>query len=424
MKKHLRSFAFWAMTLAGGLYGTGLHAAGLPAAVPTDDPGGGNYKVNLILDASQISSNQPSSTEGADYGLLIDNNTATFWSSNWNDTGRGDLGYHYLQFDFDEPLDEAVMFTYTMRQDAANFNTPTDFAILGSTDGNTYEEIRAFTVTDDNLPNTFSPTPYTTLLSGTEGMVSLRMEVRNSTGGTFENYHYFALSEVQVYKLLNINSDTEIDTSIPLVSNPEYITIGNLASGSAADLLDGSAATAVTVNGGTAGESYISAFRPAGFTSNVYICWTDASADSKIAAVDVYVSDNGKEWTAAGSYTPQAESTTGMQCVLAKLGGKHNYVKFVPAGGAAFSISEFAVYQAIEILDLPLEDLVNSLPLGVDDYDYGTDPGFVGNQQAYENFYNTYSDALIALSSGSASEEEMAELSRKLQRTRHRPRRA
>lgn len=416
MKKFLRSLAFWAMTLAGGLYGANAHAAGLPPAIPAEDPGGGNYKVNLILDASQISSNQPSSTEGADYGLLIDNNTATFWSSNWNDTGRGDLGYHYLQFDFDEPLDETVMFTYTMRQDATNFNTPTEFAILGSTDGNTYEEIRAFTVTDDNLPDALSSTPYTTLLSGTGGMTSLRMEVRNSSGGTFENYHYFALSEVQVQKLQDVSYTVELDASIPLVSNPEYVTVGNLASGSAADLLDGSAATAVTVNGGAAGESYISAFRPAGFTSNVYICWTDASADSKITAVDVYVSDNGKEWTSAGSYTPQAESTTGMQCVLAKLGGKHNNVKFVPAGGNAFSISEFAVYQAIEILDLPLEDLVNSLPLGVDDYDYGTDPGFVGNQQAYENFYNTYSDALIALSSGSASEEEMAELSRKLQR--------
>lgn len=77
MKKYLRSLAFWALTLAGGLYGTGLHAAGLPAAVPTDDSGGSNYQENLILDAGQISSNQPSSSEGADYSLLIDNNTTT-----------------------------------------------------------------------------------------------------------------------------------------------------------------------------------------------------------------------------------------------------------------------------------------------------------------------------------------------------------
>lgn len=70
MKKFLRSLAFWAMTLAGGLYGAGTQAAGLPLVIPAEDPGGGNYKVNLILDASQISSNQPSSTEGADYGLL------------------------------------------------------------------------------------------------------------------------------------------------------------------------------------------------------------------------------------------------------------------------------------------------------------------------------------------------------------------
>lgn len=30
MKKFLRSLAFWAMTLAGGLYGANAHAAGLP----------------------------------------------------------------------------------------------------------------------------------------------------------------------------------------------------------------------------------------------------------------------------------------------------------------------------------------------------------------------------------------------------------
>ena len=171
---------------------------------PTDDSGGSNYQENLILDAGQISSNQPSSTEGADYGLLIDNNTATFWSSNWNDTGRGDLGYHYLQFDFDEPLDERVMFSYTVRQDAQNSNAPIEFAILGSTDGNTYEEIRAFTAAGDNLPAAAATTPYSVVLEGVGGYTSLRMEVRNSTGGTFENYHYFALSEVQVYKLLNI----------------------------------------------------------------------------------------------------------------------------------------------------------------------------------------------------------------------------
>ncbi len=219
----------------------------------------------------------------------------------------------------------------------------------------------------------------------------------------------------------------EIRTEIPMAANPGYIQIGGLGSGAAADLSDGNSGTVVTTTGGERGESYISAYRPSKFPQDVYVCWTDGDGSDKITDVEISASNDGKEWTEPVSCKPQAESMTGMQSVLASLGDKYKYVKFTPtstektpspSGSPAFSIAEFNVYMGMKVFDRPLQRLVDSYEFGPEDYQYGTDPGFVGDKEIYADFFNTYSDALEMLSRGESDEGKLLETSKKLQRSK------
>ena len=61
-----------------------------------------------------------------------------------------------------------------------------------------------------------------------------------------------------------------------------------------------------------------------------------------------------------------------------------------------------------------LQELLDSFKFGVDDYAYGTAPGYVGDQAVYEEFYNIYSDAIQLAGSTTATDEEKAAMCTKL----------
>lgn len=64
--------------------------------------------------------------------------------------------------------------------------------------------------------------------------------------------------------------------------------------------------------------------------------------------------------------------------------------------------------------EMTLQELLDSFKFGVDDYAYGTAPGYVGDEAVYADFYNTYSDAIQMASSTSATDEEKAAMCVKL----------
>lgn len=61
-----------------------------------------------------------------------------------------------------------------------------------------------------------------------------------------------------------------------------------------------------------------------------------------------------------------------------------------------------------------LQELLDSFQFGVDDYAYGTGPGYVGDETVYEEFYNIYSDAIQLAGSTTATDEEKAAMCTKL----------
>ena len=64
--------------------------------------------------------------------------------------------------------------------------------------------------------------------------------------------------------------------------------------------------------------------------------------------------------------------------------------------------------------EMTLQELLDSFKFGVDDYAYGSAPGYVGDKAVYEEFFNTYTDALQMASNTSATDEEKAEMCKKL----------
>lgn len=61
-----------------------------------------------------------------------------------------------------------------------------------------------------------------------------------------------------------------------------------------------------------------------------------------------------------------------------------------------------------------LQELLDSFKFGVDDYAYGSAPGYVGDEVVYEEFYNIYSDAIQMASSTTATDEDKAAMCVKL----------
>lgn len=105
MKKHY--FLFLAMLLVQ-LVGVNVFAQS-SLTVGLGDP--------LIWDESQIYSNASDRDEGQNIGALIDGNSGSFWHSDWH----GDVSEpHYLQFEFEEPVEGKLVVYYQCRNIDSN----------------------------------------------------------------------------------------------------------------------------------------------------------------------------------------------------------------------------------------------------------------------------------------------------------------
>lgn len=61
-----------------------------------------------------------------------------------------------------------------------------------------------------------------------------------------------------------------------------------------------------------------------------------------------------------------------------------------------------------------LQEYIDGLKFGIDDYAYGTAPGFVGDEKVYSDFFNTFVEATTMASAGTATAEEQTAMIAKL----------
>ncbi len=142
----------------------------------------------LITKAEQITSNSVSTSEGTNgpTALLIDGDVNTYYHGGYGNQEVSDV--NYLQVSLDAPAGD-VWFYINRRNDN---NRPTNITVSGSTDGETFTEIRTF---DWNMALSGAATAWG-IVNGAE-YTTLRFAVNKTNGGT----KFFTASEFQIHAL-------------------------------------------------------------------------------------------------------------------------------------------------------------------------------------------------------------------------------
>ena len=76
-------------------------------------------------------------------------------------------------------------------------------------------------------------------------------------------------------------------------------------------------------------------------------------------------------------------------------------------GHPFFNFAEYNLYPVVVKGEETLADILNSMSLSPDDYQYGTDPGFVNDFDKWQSFYDLYLKAMQYVADGTHSDEEM-----------------
>lgn len=192
----------------------------------------------LCTDASAYTCNFKESTEGS-YEGLIDGNLNTYFHSAWSGTTTAD---HYLQIQANMSAQDAVRFLFRKRH-GNHVNRPTDILVQGSTDGETFEDIKEIT---DGLPVTKDETtdPYycsPALNVSGKNYRYIRFTVKSTNNGAANNGHvFFTFSEFYLLPDNNVTAalsdiftaswdDADLDDKIAAVDavEPEIVQFGN-----------------------------------------------------------------------------------------------------------------------------------------------------------------------------------------------------
>lgn len=90
--------------------------------------------VDLITEASQLSSPCSDSSEGQHIEYLIDGDGDTFWHTDWHSNYSGTFqdGKHYVQVQFNEPVNRSIYLDLIRRKQADSH--PTEWVVFGSND--------------------------------------------------------------------------------------------------------------------------------------------------------------------------------------------------------------------------------------------------------------------------------------------------
>ncbi len=157
-------------------------------------------QVPLITSTSQLSSPYSDSVEGTQIGNLIDNNTNTFWHSDWHNYNASDR--HYIQVALEEPVSGLVNL-YMHRRNATN-DHPTRIVVSGSTDARTWKQLATIELPYQGFTGVTSA-PWTIQ----ESVSHIRLTVTDCTGSGTGYRTFWHAAEVQLYHLSNDHAFSE-----------------------------------------------------------------------------------------------------------------------------------------------------------------------------------------------------------------------
>lgn len=145
----------------------------------------------IALTAADLSTNAQEPSEGP-IANLLDGNKSTFFHTAWS---VGIPGPHWLQANLKREITDSYKFYYAPRNNANN--KPTDFDLMGSTDGNEWFLIKNFTKEADGLPTT-STGEYTSEVYRVERPFSqIRIMVNETNNGSV----FWTMSEFKFYSV-------------------------------------------------------------------------------------------------------------------------------------------------------------------------------------------------------------------------------
>ncbi len=165
----------------------------------------GSATSEVELTEDMLSTNAPSN-HGEDLVNMLDGNHSTIFHSTWGSGtytklawsdgayyGDGTSEWPYIEIDLPEQL-YRLQFSYTTRNSGSY--APLGLILQGSNDGDTWTDIRTFTVANDNLPTTQDATYTSPTVDLGNSYSRLRLQL---TAAQHKNYLVF--SEFSLYKV-------------------------------------------------------------------------------------------------------------------------------------------------------------------------------------------------------------------------------
>lgn len=191
-------------------------------------------KVGLQADNSDanyyITSNATES--GHEPKLLVDNNTETYFHTNWS-SGIATAGEdHYLQIDFGDAPVEEFTFNYTNLPTTAWYvDAAKTIEVQGANTIDNFTTITTLTSSDSNPLPTAKGGTYSSATLGATGTAYryLRFTVTNATGGTHHGYYYFGMAELSItrsaaYIVVNDEYTNYVTDATLLAAAEEIVT--------------------------------------------------------------------------------------------------------------------------------------------------------------------------------------------------------
>ena len=143
----------------------------------------------IDITANNLSTNAQEPTEGPIKNLL-DGNTDTFFHTAWS---KNIPGPHWLQVNLNQEIKGDYKFYYAPRKNGNN--KPTDFDLMGSTDGKTWFLIKNFTEAADKLPTTSKDAYTSPIFHAKKPFSMIRIIVNKTNNGTV----FFTMSEFKFW---------------------------------------------------------------------------------------------------------------------------------------------------------------------------------------------------------------------------------
>lgn len=186
------------------------------------------------LTADMLSTNWPSVNANEGVASLVDDNTDTYFHSNWSGSnnwsdvsyyGDGKTTWPYLQIEPAESL-SALRFSYTTRNNASNGGyAPQGLILQASNNGEQWMDIQQFTADKDNLPTGAAVTYTSPIIQLGKSYAHLRLQLTSST-----RKNYLVLSEFQLEKVVP-NPDygkepNDSDIIVPAVYAKGFVPYG------------------------------------------------------------------------------------------------------------------------------------------------------------------------------------------------------